>query len=32
MGRNLSFTPEEKLEKALSVFWSKGYKAASLAQ
>jgi TetR/AcrR family transcriptional repressor of nem operon len=32
MGRNLSFTPEEKLEKALSVFWSKGYKAASLAE
>lgn len=30
MGRNNEFIPEEKLAKALNVFWSKRYKAAFL--
>jgi TetR/AcrR family transcriptional repressor of nem operon len=31
MARNIEFIPEEKIEKALGVFWEKGYMATSLA-
>ncbi len=31
MARNIEFIPEEKIEKAMQVFWCKGYTAASLA-
>jgi TetR/AcrR family transcriptional repressor of nem operon len=30
MARNLEFIPEEKVEKALNVFWKKGYNATSM--
>ncbi|MFH7018657.1 TetR/AcrR family transcriptional regulator [Flavobacterium sp. FlaQc-47] len=31
MSRSIAFIPEEKLEKAMNVFWSKGYTASSLS-
>lgn len=30
MARNIEFVPEEKIERAMHVFWCKGYTAASL--
>jgi len=31
MARNIAFIPEEKVEKALQVFWEKGYAGTSLS-
>lgn len=31
MARNIEFIPEEKIEKAMEVFWRKGYTATSLS-